>query len=121
MAIPEKLPAVSGYEVESSNVEVVGYDNERRLYVRFKSGDTYVYDNVPESIFKTIATAKLKGGSCGKTYNQLVRSNPPGNWKRLTKYLFAHIVPADKLVAPPRDILVGWVPTPDPRHAAWSW
>jgi len=127
MAIPDTLPAVVGYQVESSNVDLVGYDGDERLYLRFLSGETYVYADVSKGTFLAIATANLTGGSCGKTYNRLIKNSPPGQWKRIENYLFACTTPAERLLnpttpaLPPKDILAGWVVEPDARNAAWSW
>ena len=48
--------------VDSSNIEQIGYDEDQReLWVRFKSGDTYVYANVPPATYDDIARADSKG------------------------------------------------------------
>ena len=48
--------------VSSSNVEQVGYDPEsRELWVRFLSGDTYVYSNVDEGTHQSLITASSVG------------------------------------------------------------
>ncbi len=49
--------------VDSSNIEAIGYDTgSRELHVRFlKSGETYVYDDVDEWIFKEMMQADSKG------------------------------------------------------------
>ena len=49
--------------VESSNIEAIGYEpNNQELYVRFlKSGETYVYYEVEEWVFKEFMQAGSKG------------------------------------------------------------
>ncbi len=49
--------------VDSSNVEAIGYDPAtQELHVRFlKSGETYVYYNVEESVFDEYMQADSKG------------------------------------------------------------
>jgi hypothetical protein len=48
--------------VDSSNLEQVGYDEAKmELYVGFKGGETYVYQDVPQSIFDQLMTAPSKG------------------------------------------------------------
>jgi hypothetical protein len=48
--------------VDSSNVEAVGYDPEERvLYVRFLSGDTYIYSNVDETTYAELLSAPSVG------------------------------------------------------------
>lgn len=46
--------------VESSNIEKVGY-NEEKLYVQFKGGSTYTYDKVPQAVYNTLMNAESKG------------------------------------------------------------
>lgn len=50
--------------VQSSNVESVGYDaNAMELHVRFLSGPTvYAYHGVPEVLFEQLLSAPSKGG-----------------------------------------------------------
>lgn len=48
--------------VQSTNVEAVGYDDgASALHVRFKNGDTYVYQNVPKQVFEELMAADSKG------------------------------------------------------------
>jgi hypothetical protein len=48
--------------VESSSIELVGYDEEaQELYVRFVGGQTYVYSPVPRSAFEALLEAPSKG------------------------------------------------------------
>jgi hypothetical protein len=48
--------------VDSSNIEAIGYDADaRELWVRFVSGSTYVYANVPPATHNDIMRADSKG------------------------------------------------------------
>lgn len=48
--------------VASSNLSAVEYDAETKtLYIRFHSGSTYAYSNVPESIYNGLMSAASKG------------------------------------------------------------
>jgi hypothetical protein len=48
--------------VESSLVEIVGYDSENHdLYVKFNSGETYVYAEVHEDVYHEMVKAKSVG------------------------------------------------------------
>jgi hypothetical protein len=48
--------------VDSSNIEQIGYDEDgHELWVRFKSGDTYVYSDVPPATYDDIMRADSKG------------------------------------------------------------
>lgn len=48
--------------VDSSNIEAIGYDAEgRELWVRFTSGGTYVYSDVPPATYNDIMHADSKG------------------------------------------------------------
>ena len=54
--LPRLLP------VESSSIEAVGYDPaSKRLYVRFRSAYTYVYDEVAKAVFDDLLAADSKG------------------------------------------------------------
>ena len=56
------LKTITMYEVNSSNVELIGYDEETStLYVKFHSGDMYEYDNVPQQIWNGLRDADSKG------------------------------------------------------------
>ena len=51
----------------SSNIEAVGHDPLRSLLVvRFKSGKTYVYKEVPAPVYDEFVNAKSKGKYFGK-------------------------------------------------------
>lgn len=48
--------------VDSSNIDQIGYDDDaRELWIRFKSGDTYVYADVPPATYDDIMAADSKG------------------------------------------------------------
>jgi len=48
--------------VESSSIELVGYDEEtRELHVRFVGGQTYVYSPVTRAAFEALLEAPSKG------------------------------------------------------------
>ena len=54
--LPRLLP------VESSSIDAVGYaPASKRLYVRFRSGYTYVYGEVAKSVFDDLLAADSKG------------------------------------------------------------
>jgi len=70
--IPGKPPAdvfVNFRLVDSSNVDRVGWDKARNMYVRFKSGATYVYMGVSRQ--RAVATAYAK--SVGTYLNQRIK------------------------------------------------
>ena len=46
--------------VSSSNIDSIGYE-EPNLYVRFNSGATYVYYNVPRSVYTELMNASSHG------------------------------------------------------------
>lgn len=49
--------------VSSSNVAAVGYHPDfRRLYVRFKNGQAYRYEDVPAEVYRMLMVADSKGG-----------------------------------------------------------
>jgi hypothetical protein len=54
--------------VSSSNIEQVGY-RRGSLFIRFNSGATYSYDQVPFEIFQHLIDAE----SAGKTFHKEVR------------------------------------------------
>ncbi len=48
--------------VKSSNLSAVGYDgNKKELHVQFKSGQTYVYEGVPERVHAGLMAAASPG------------------------------------------------------------
>lgn len=59
-------------EVESSNISALAFEEPSYLFVRFNSGDTYRYKNVPREVF----TEMLEAESVGKAFHRLIRSQP---------------------------------------------
>jgi hypothetical protein len=57
--------------VQSSNVAEMQYQGST-LIVRFASGRTYQYKNVPLKVYAQLAQAK----SVGQAFNDLIRSHP---------------------------------------------
>lgn len=59
--------------VGSSNLASVGYENGS-LLIRFRSGWTYSYSNVPASVYKGLMTAPSKGkyfnANIGRRYGE---------------------------------------------------
>ena len=65
------MPEPEMQMVNSSNVESVGFDADtQELWVRFLSGDTYVYSNVDETTFSELLTAP----SVGSYLNRSIKS-----------------------------------------------
>lgn len=56
------------YEVESSNIDRVGWQGED-AYVAFKNGNVYKYPKTPRNVFDDL----LKAKSVGKTFSQTLR------------------------------------------------
>ena len=49
-------------EVESSNVQAIGYDADtKRLFVQFWKSGLYQYENVPEAVYNAFLQASSKG------------------------------------------------------------
>lgn len=46
--------------VDSSNLSSVGYENGN-LYIRFRSGSTYCYYNVPSNVYQKLLMSGSKG------------------------------------------------------------
>ena len=58
------------YPVDSTSVELIGYDGESRaLYVRFRGGGLYRYEGVEASVVKDL----LKADSTGRYLNSVVK------------------------------------------------
>ena len=55
---------------KSSNIKFVEHDG-KNLYVEFKTGGRYKYDNVPVQVFETFRTAP----SAGKYFISAIRNN----------------------------------------------
>ena len=50
------------FDVESSNVNQIGYDGEMMtLYVRFNNGYLYYYEGVPPDVWSQMLYAESKG------------------------------------------------------------
>ena len=47
-------------EVNSSNIRKIGYENGD-LYVEYKSGNTYIYKNIPQNLYESFMKAESKG------------------------------------------------------------
>jgi hypothetical protein len=48
--------------VDSTNLKKVGYDRKtKELEITFQNGRVYVYDDVPEEVFKELLDADSKG------------------------------------------------------------
>ena len=48
---------------ESEPIEAIGYDEpNEEAWVRFRSGSTYAYSNVPAGVFEQFRTSDSKGG-----------------------------------------------------------
>ena len=60
------------HQVESTNLDSIGWENDI-LTVRFRSGASYQYFDVPENVFISIRVGAI-GNSIGKTFNMLVRN-----------------------------------------------
>ena len=56
------LENVDFYDVESSNVSQIGYDDEdASLYVRFNNGYLYVYEGVAPDVWEQFLYTESKG------------------------------------------------------------
>lgn len=50
------------YPVNSSQISYIGYDEEtKELFITFKNGSTYKYEDVPEDIYKILLSSPTKG------------------------------------------------------------
>lgn len=49
--------------ISSSNLDAVGYEPMpvSRLYVRFRNGRTYLYENVPQVVYEDLISAPSAG------------------------------------------------------------
>lgn len=60
------------HPVNSSQISYVGYeDSTSELYITFRNGSTYRYDNVPRNIFEAL----LKSDSVGKYLNAHIKNS----------------------------------------------
>jgi len=58
--------------VSSSNLEAVAYDKDNeQLYIKFKSGSVYKYDQVSEDLFNSLLNAE----SVGKFFKQEIEKS----------------------------------------------
>ena len=58
--------------VDSSSIDQIGYDEDNReLWIRFKSGETYAYSDVPATTHEEIMRADSKGSY----FNREVKPN----------------------------------------------
>jgi KTSC domain len=58
--------------VDSSSIDQIGYDEDRReLWIRFKSGETYAYSDVPAATHEEI----MRAASKGSYFNREVKPN----------------------------------------------
>ena len=58
--------------VDSASIEAIGYDSATsELHVRFRSGNTYVYADVPTTAFEAFITAP----SIGRYFALFIRPN----------------------------------------------
>jgi hypothetical protein len=61
--------------VASSNLESIGYDaGSCELYVRYKTGETYLYQNVPQQVFDELMAADSKGSYMNRIIKPAYRS-----------------------------------------------
>ena len=62
-------------QVESSNVKAIGWDQGRRLFVRFKSGAVYAYPGVSRQRAVACAYARrlTRAASVGRYINQRIK------------------------------------------------
>lgn len=68
MPLPDMTP------VDSSNIEAIGYDVAgRELHVRFLSGPTYVYSDVPPETHQEL----MQAASHGSYLNREIKANYP--------------------------------------------
>lgn len=59
------------HDVDSSNLQRVGYDPEdRTLAIEFKNGDTYNYEEVPEFVYEEL----MRSSSLGTYFHQNIRN-----------------------------------------------
>lgn len=64
------MPNIEWTEVESTNLDMVGYDNDNEeLHVKFKGGAEYTYQEVPYEVYQGLLNAVSKG----KYLNQSIK------------------------------------------------
>lgn len=57
-------------DVDSSNIEKIAY-RDNNLYVKYKSGNTYMYEGVTNGVWKGLVKAESKG----KFMNSVIKEN----------------------------------------------
>lgn len=62
------MPALQPVYVISNNIDCVAHD-QRTLFIRFKSGETYSYDGVPYDHFDALQKVE----SAGKFFHRFIR------------------------------------------------
>ncbi len=66
------MPYPQMHQVDSSNVQAVGYDaDNREIYVEFIGGDTYVYSEADQATFDGL----LHASSVGSYLNRVIKGN----------------------------------------------
>lgn len=55
--------------VISTNIKHIGW-SEETLYIKFKSGDVYSYDEVPLEVYQQLVTAE----SVGQSFHKLIKN-----------------------------------------------
>lgn len=61
-ALPAQAGQIDWLPVNSSNVAAIAYEEDfRRLFIRFKSGWAYAYEDVPFSVWNAFLAAPSKG------------------------------------------------------------
>jgi len=67
-------------QVESSFIQTVGYEPEKKLLqIEFKGGSTYSYSNVCRDVYIAIIFAK----SIGKAFHSLIKGNMAFDCKKI--------------------------------------
>ena len=62
---------ITPFYVTSSNINCIGYDNMLgSLYIRFNSGESYMYADVPQDVFDALLCAE----SVGQTFHSTVKN-----------------------------------------------
>ena len=64
--------------INSSNIDAIGY-KLGQLFIRFKSGVTYSYDNVPFSYFDSLQKVE----SAGQFFHRFIRNHKDFHHTRL--------------------------------------
>jgi hypothetical protein len=95
--------------VESSNVKCVGYDEENKnIHIQLKSGEHYLYQDVPKKVFEDL----LKATSIGSYINRYLKDS----YKLVSENSFYALQKASeplveylkKYYCPHTQILVSW-------------